>query len=326
MKKTILSIAVLAILIPAQMRAVANMQLQAGPDFWGDTTGYYTRVTFQQSVAAFFSSIKNPAWYAGIGLGNSGFFTTGINLMTYELGLVTGYTLFADKKFHIVPSVFLGVTGDHRYNPSRGDMNMGMFVIPSLEFSLSLGQNLTFGPAVSGRWHFNGVFSSFSLTSSLNVTVRMAGSKKVQEKTEIIKELERVFAANNVPVKLTQEGKNEIRLNMGDILFASGKSEIQEKNNALFQDVSLVLQKYESIYILIEGYTDDKGKEKDNLLLSESRARSVSDILVTYGYPTERVFYKGYGMKNPLVPNDSDENRAQNRRVQIRIIWGTLTR
>ena len=72
--------------------------------------------------------------------------------------------------------------------------------------------------------------------------------------------------------------------------------------------------------VLIEGHTDDIGKEEYNLDLSERRARSVHDYLVSRGIRIDRLKYVGMGETVPLYPNDSDENRRRNRRVEFMLI------
>ena len=69
----------------------------------------------------------------------------------------------------------------------------------------------------------------------------------------------------------------------------------------------------------IGGYTDDKGKTDYNVKLSERRAKSVKDYLVKKGKVADkRLVVKGYGPANPIVDNDSEFNRAKNRRVEFK--------
>ncbi len=70
----------------------------------------------------------------------------------------------------------------------------------------------------------------------------------------------------------------------------------------------------------ISAHTDDKGAETYNLQLSKLRANSVMEYLQDHGIRIERLLSKGLGESQPLVSNDSDENRAKNRRVEFKII------
>lgn len=75
----------------------------------------------------------------------------------------------------------------------------------------------------------------------------------------------------------------------------------------------------ELLRIEVQGHTDDLGAVEVNLGLSEQRARAVAAALVSRGVAPERLFAAGYGATRPRVPNDGDEGRAQNRRVQFEI-------
>ena len=73
----------------------------------------------------------------------------------------------------------------------------------------------------------------------------------------------------------------------------------------------------ENLVVEIAAHTDDVGQEKDNLILSESRANAVRDYLISRGVLGQQLIAKGYGEAQPIVPNTSEENRSLNRRVEI---------
>ena len=69
----------------------------------------------------------------------------------------------------------------------------------------------------------------------------------------------------------------------------------------------------------LSGHTDPVGTEEENILLSKNRAQAVKDFLVnSCGFPEDRVTAKGYGAAFPNCPNDTDEGRACNRRVEVK--------
>ena len=72
--------------------------------------------------------------------------------------------------------------------------------------------------------------------------------------------------------------------------------------------------------LILSGYTDDKGSADYNLKLSNDRANAVKNYLVNKGIDANRISAKGYGENNPIAPNDTDENRAKNRRVEFKIV------
>jgi outer membrane protein OmpA-like peptidoglycan-associated protein len=71
------------------------------------------------------------------------------------------------------------------------------------------------------------------------------------------------------------------------------------------------------IKIEIQGHTDDRGSADYNKKLSDRRAAAVLKYLVSHGIDPSRLTSHGYGKEKPIVPNDTDQNRALNRRVQF---------
>jgi len=72
--------------------------------------------------------------------------------------------------------------------------------------------------------------------------------------------------------------------------------------------------------IEVRGHTDAKGSDSYNLRLSENRAKSVVDYLVSKGVNPKRLKYKGYGKSIPIDTNETEEGRSKNRRVEFKII------
>ena len=72
--------------------------------------------------------------------------------------------------------------------------------------------------------------------------------------------------------------------------------------------------------IEIGGHTDSKGSDSYNLRLSENRAKAVYDYLILKGISEKRLQYKGYGKNKPIDTNDTEEGRANNRRVEFQIL------
>lgn len=108
-------------------------------------------------------------------------------------------------------------------------------------------------------------------------------------------------------------------LTLGDINFASGDHRILPLTFSMLDSLVAFMEGEQQAVVHIEGHTDDVGSEEDNLALSERRAESVKAYLVRGGVAEERVTSEGFGELQPKVLNDTDRNRAQNRRVEIRI-------
>ena len=80
-----------------------------------------------------------------------------------------------------------------------------------------------------------------------------------------------------------------------------------------------LMQDNPSMHIELSAHTDNVGGDQYNLRLSQKRGESARKYLIRKGIEPNRIVAKGYGKTKPLVPNDSDENRAINRRVEFTI-------
>ncbi len=121
----------------------------------------------------------------------------------------------------------------------------------------------------------------------------------------------------DVLVLVTERG---LKIRISNIEFPFGRNDIKQKGKVILDRVAQILQKYDTYEVLIEGHTDDIGKEEYNLELSERRAKAVNDYLLGRGIRADRLKYVGMGETVPLYPNDSDEHRRRNRRVEFMLI------
>jgi outer membrane protein OmpA-like peptidoglycan-associated protein len=105
------------------------------------------------------------------------------------------------------------------------------------------------------------------------------------------------------------------------ILFEFDKAIIRPESFELMDEITKVVQDNPRIKkISIEGHTDDDGKASYNKKLSQKRADSVMKYLVEHGVDAARLTAVGHGEDIPMVPNDSDENKEKNRRVEFIIV------
>ncbi|MDI7269127.1 MAG: OmpA family protein, partial [Myxococcota bacterium] len=107
------------------------------------------------------------------------------------------------------------------------------------------------------------------------------------------------------------------RIVFHNILFAAGKYEILPESYPVLDEVIASLQAQPLVRVRVEGHTDDRGNDNANLTLSQQRALAIANYLAGAGVDQRRLEYAGYGETRPVAPNDSDENRAQNRRVEF---------
>jgi len=103
------------------------------------------------------------------------------------------------------------------------------------------------------------------------------------------------------------------------LLFDVDKADIQTTTKANLDELSQTLKKYDDTNILVEGHTDATGEDSYNKKLSDKRAESVENYLVSNGVSESRITTKGYGESQPVAGNDTEAGRKQNRRVAVAI-------
>jgi outer membrane protein OmpA-like peptidoglycan-associated protein len=102
----------------------------------------------------------------------------------------------------------------------------------------------------------------------------------------------------------------------GEVLFKTGKYELKPGAMAKLDQIAEALKGKEQP-IVVDGYTDNVGTRDNNTALSQMRAQTVRDYLVSKGIPQDLVTAQGKGPDEPIADNGSIEGRAQNRRVEI---------
>ena len=152
--------------------------------------------------------------------------------------------------------------------------------------------------------------------SQLTAQAALATAASLQRSTEQAQsrtaQLEKELA--DLAAKKTDRG---IVITLGDVLFGFDKSSLSPEGTLKIQKLASVLKQYSERRVLIEGFTDNTGSASYNQKLSERRANAVRHSLQHMGIEDDRVRIRGYGKDFPVAPNDSEENRHLNRRVEI---------
>ncbi len=104
------------------------------------------------------------------------------------------------------------------------------------------------------------------------------------------------------------------------INFDSGKFDLKPNSTGPLKGVIADMKKNPNLVIEIAGHTDSDGSEASNITLSRNRANAVRTFLVKGGIAPERVIAKGYGPKEPIADNKTPAGKAQNRRIEMRVI------
>jgi OOP family OmpA-OmpF porin len=106
-------------------------------------------------------------------------------------------------------------------------------------------------------------------------------------------------------------------LSKGKIRFESGREAINPDSAGLLDRLVETAMRCPNVNIEIAGHTDADGEDGFNQTLSEKRAQAVTDFLVKAGLPANRFTALGYGSTQPVAGNDTDEGKAQNRRIEF---------
>jgi outer membrane protein OmpA-like peptidoglycan-associated protein len=121
-------------------------------------------------------------------------------------------------------------------------------------------------------------------------------------------------------VRVVREGDN-IRLVMpNNITFGVDRYEVRPEFYSTLESVAIVLKEFDKTNIRIAGHTDSTGSAEYNQTLSERRAGSVGQLLITQGVVSGRVWTTGYGERYAVASNDTDYGRQANRRVELELV------
>ena len=104
------------------------------------------------------------------------------------------------------------------------------------------------------------------------------------------------------------------------INFATGKADITGDSAKVLGEIGNLLARKPDWRLRIEGHTDDVGSPGYNAALSSERAAAVQNYLLAKGVPRNRLGTIGHGEAAPVAPNDTEEGRQRNRRVEIKIV------
>ena len=132
------------------------------------------------------------------------------------------------------------------------------------------------------------------------------------------KELREKTAGTDVEV--IRQG-DELLLNMpSGITFDTDSYSIKPEFRTTLDNIASTLGSYNQTYVDVYGHTDSTGADAYNMTLSRNRADSVASYLATHGVARARIGTQGFGETQPVASNDTDAGRAQNRRVEIKLV------
>ena len=126
--------------------------------------------------------------------------------------------------------------------------------------------------------------------------------------------------ANNGCPEITEEQVSQLNAYAKTILFNSGKATFKQETFAVLQSITAILKQYPSSKFSIEGHTDSDGKDAANQKLSEDRAGAVKNYLIENGIDASRLSSAGFGESKPIDSNKTAKGKANNRRVEVKLV------
>ena len=137
----------------------------------------------------------------------------------------------------------------------------------------------------------------------------------------------------NKTIKIDNQSKNDIlqeilmtpveigkSIIIDDLHFKTGLTELDDDSYRLLDQLVDFMSHNSTLKVEIAGHTDSDGSEEFNQSLSEGRAQSAVNYIIEKGIDESRLVAKGYGESEPMVENDTEENKAKNRRVELKVI------
>jgi len=147
-----------------------------------------------------------------------------------------------------------------------------------------------------------------SETEAAEATAAVAAADAAKNAQELQRQIDMLEA------EATNRG---LVLTLGDVLFATGKSNLNPGDTSSLDKLVVFLDQYPDRDVAIEGHTDDVGSADMNQVLSQHRADSVKSYLVQQGIRAQRISASGLGESQPVANNQTATGRQQNRRVEV---------
>lgn len=111
--------------------------------------------------------------------------------------------------------------------------------------------------------------------------------------------------------------EKDAKITINNVYFDTDKFDLRPESFVELDQLTRILLDNSAIKVEIAGHTDDVGNNEHNMKLSENRAKSVVNYLISQGVPGDRLVAKGYGELNPVVENKDTQSRQKNRRVEF---------
>lgn len=197
--------------------------------------------------------------------------------------------------------------------------NFGTFITQGHDCADNLyhaNEHLTEGKRVNGKF----MNSAASEIDGGTVHANEAAGECAKSEQALSAYIDEKLAPLEARVKRL-EGSDEVvaSVQLDGIFFAFNKSDLNAESRAFLDSLYPNLEQRGFPMTEVAGYTDSVGSYDYNVGLSDRRAQSVFDYLVSLGVPADKLAAKGFGPDDPIASNETDAGRAQNRRVELHI-------
>jgi len=145
---------------------------------------------------------------------------------------------------------------------------------------------------------------------------QQANQARLQTEQQAEQQRQRLLTQLN-SVLQTRDSARGLIVNMSDVLFDLNKATLRSGAQLRLAKVAGIILAYPDLKLEIDGFTDNTGTPQYNQTLSDKRAESVKNFLVSQGVGADAVTTKGYGESNPVASNGTAAGRQQNRRVEL---------
>lgn len=163
----------------------------------------------------------------------------------------------------------------------------------------------------------NGVYELHMIENQKYIiNVKATGYKPISEEMEVV-DLGIGLIEKNFELEPT--GDRE-KITLDDLIFARGKAVISEKSHQELDEFADWMHEHPNAIVQLEGHTDFQGNSQANLQLSLDRVEAVKEYLAKQKVRKNRILTKAFGGTQPLTRERTDEARAMNRRVEVRIL------
>jgi len=131
------------------------------------------------------------------------------------------------------------------------------------------------------------------------------------------------FGVENTLIAFIEDAKRPVDektwFTFDRLTFETGKATLMPESQEQLKNIAEILKAYPKVSIKLGGYTDNVGDPQANLRLSQQRAEAVMADLVKLGIDAKRLQAEGYGQEHPVADNSTEEGRAKNRRIDLRV-------